>query len=86
MTYIAVRGLLSPGLALLVTAFAPLAGSSPWDGLFPQSFYVYTEAIAWGGVASLAALAAALRWQQTRHSDWLLLAGVGHGAGCAQQA
>lgn len=79
LTYSITRNLLSPGLALLMTAFATLAGSSPWYSLFQTHYYVYTQAIAWGGVASLAALAAALRWQQGGQSLWLLLAGLATG-------
>ncbi|HSN77626.1 MAG TPA: hypothetical protein VL334_21340 [Anaerolineae bacterium] len=79
LAYSVTRSLLSPGLALLVTAFAALAGSSPWYSLLQTHYYVYTQAIAWGGVASLAALAAALRWQQSGQSLWLLLAGLATG-------
>lgn len=79
LTYIVVRSLLSPGSAFLVTAFATLAGPNLWGGLFHLYFYVYTQAIAWGGVASLATLAAVLRWQRTRRDTWLILAGLATG-------
>jgi len=79
LTYVVIRGLLAPGPALLVTAFATLAGANPWYSLFHAQFYVYTQAVAWGGVASLAALAAALRWEKTGRSVWLFTAGIASG-------
>lgn len=79
LTYAVVRELLAPGLALLITAFATLAGANPWYSLFHVHYYVYTQAIAWGGVASLAALAAVLRWKRTNRSVWLFAAGIASG-------
>ncbi len=81
LTYWATRSLLAPGLALLATAFAALAGPNPWGGLFHTFFYVYTQAITWGSVASLAALVAALRWlpQRPAGDAWLLAAGAASG-------
>jgi hypothetical protein len=81
LTYWATRSLLAPGLALLVTTFAALAGPNPWGGLFHTFFYVYTQAITWGSVASLAALVAALRWLSQRPAGdaWLMAAGAASG-------
>lgn len=84
LTYWATRSLLAPGLALLVTAFAALAGPNPWGGLFHTFFYVYTQAITWGSVASLAALTAALRWLPRRPAQapsdaWMIAAGAASG-------
>lgn len=79
LTFAVTRSLLSASGAFLVTAFATLAGPSVWGGIFQILFYSYTQAIAWGAVASLAALAAALRWQQTRQTGWLIVAGLASG-------
>lgn len=79
LTYAVARSLLAPGGALLVTAFAALAGPNLWGGLFHTLYYVYTQAVTWGSVASLAALAAALRWLHTGRARWLLLAGLAAG-------
>lgn len=79
LTYAVARSLLMPGGAVLVTAFAALAGPNLWGGLFHVFYYVYTQAVTWGGVASLAALAAALRWLHNGRERWLLLAGLAVG-------
>lgn len=79
LTYTVTHSLLTSIEALIVTAFATLAGPSVWGGLFHIQYYSYTQAIAWGAVLSLAALAAALRWQRTRHATWLGLAGAATG-------
>ncbi len=76
LTYAVARSLLAPAAAFIVTLFAAIVGPNAWGGLFFTYYYVYTQAIAWGAAASLAALAAALRWQQSRRSGWLLLAGL----------
>ncbi len=76
LTYAVARSLLTPGLAFAVTLFAAIVGPNAWSGLFRTYYYVYTQAIAWGAAASLAALAAALRWQQSRRGVWLALAGL----------
>ncbi len=76
LTYIVARSLLAPATAFVVTLFAAIAGPNAWGSLFFTYYYVYTQAIAWGAVTSLAALAAALRWQQSRRSRWLLAAGM----------
>ncbi len=79
LTYTVTRHLLSASGAFLVTAFATLAGPSVWGGLFHVYFYSYTQAITWGAVSSLAALAAALNWQKSRKPAWLAVAGLATG-------
>jgi hypothetical protein len=79
LTYVVVRSVLSASGAFWVTAFAALVGPNLWGGLFHIYNYTYTQAIAWGAVTSLAALACALRWQQTRRSLWIDLAGLATG-------
>ena len=84
LTYWATRSLLAPGLALLVTTFAALAGPNPWGGLFHTFFYVYTQAITWGSVASLTALVASLRTlpgqpAEARAGAWMVVAGAASG-------
>ena len=79
LTYAVTRSVLSGVGAFLVTAFATLVGPNLWGGLFHIYFFTYTQAIAWGAVLSLAALASALHWQQTRQNSWILLAGLATG-------
>ena len=79
LTYRVLRALFAPLPAGLITAFATVAGPSVWGDLFHTHFYVYTQAIAWGSVSSLAALAASLRWQSTRRDRWMLVAGLASG-------
>ena len=86
LTYTVTRSLLSAGGAFLVTAFATLAGPSVWGGLFHVYFYSYTQAIAWGAVSSLAALAAALSWQQEPAKPLARRGRIGHRAGHSEQA
>lgn len=79
LTYASLRSLLASRYAFLFTAFAALAGPYVTGDLFRLHFYVYSQAVAWASVASLAALAAALRWLITRHRRWLALAGISSG-------
>lgn len=75
LTYAALRGLLSPRPALALTAFAALAGPYVGGDLIRGHLYVYTQAAGWGMTASLAALAAALRWERSRAAGWAAAAG-----------
>lgn len=79
LTYAALRSLLSPAGALGLTAFAALAGPYVGGDLIRWHLYVYTQAAGWGTTASLAALAAALRWERSRAPAWAAVAGVGMG-------
>ena len=83
LTYAVTRSVLSGIGAFLVTAFATLVGPNLWGDLFHIYFFTYTQAIAWGAVLSLAALAA-LHWQQTRKNSWLPRR-VGHRPGHPEQ-
>ncbi|MEA3338212.1 MAG: hypothetical protein U9R25_20175 [Chloroflexota bacterium] len=76
LTYGVLRCLLPAGISLVFTLFALLAGPYVWGNLFHTHYYVYTQAVAWGSVASLSTLLAALQWQQTKTQSWLIVAGV----------
>lgn len=79
LTYASLRSLLPFLYAFLFTAFAAFVGAYVTGDLFRLHFYVYSQAVAWASVASLVALAAALRWLPTRHRRWLALAGISSG-------
>jgi len=79
LSYGVARAILSARAALFVTSFAVLAGPFVGGDLARAYLYAYTQALAWGAVASLAALLCLLRWLSTRRARWLGLGGAAAG-------
>jgi len=79
LSYGVARTILSARAALFVTSFAVLAGPFVGGDLARAYLYAYTQALAWGAVASLAALLCLLRWLPSRRARWLWLGGAAAG-------
>jgi hypothetical protein len=79
LSYGVARAILSARPALFIILFTVLAGPFVGGDLARAFLYAYTQALAWGAVASLAALLCLLRWLPTRRVIWLWLAGLAAG-------
>jgi hypothetical protein len=77
--YAAMRSLLRRRDALIILAFAAITGGHMAGDLIRLHLLVYNQSVSWGLAASLGALAAGLRGQQTGRWPWLALAGLATG-------
>lgn len=75
LSYFVMRTLVSRRAALVISAFTVLVGPFVLGDLTRAYLFAYTQPIVWGALFSLAALAAALAWQQAPHP--LALVGTG---------